>query len=277
MRTRCPDSATLFVSAALGLSLWGLAMIAVAQITAEAIPLEQQHPPLAPVRLAVSVDKIVDGDTVDVMLYLPYGLQTEGTIRAVGYDSWESRKGRGGVDVTDAEVIKGKAAARALQEVFDLGEVYAEPEARGKRDSFGRLLARLWVKTPKGEVIDVAKWMRDKGHCRPDKVKAKELGAPDASSIDDGERIPIPGLHPGALPEPARIVAAEPLPSDPEPVGFGALPPRSPEADAAARAFGAKLVKAEAERRARDTRDSSGMTPGPFAGAVVGKTVKGRR
>jgi len=249
----------IFFAAALGVTLWGLAVIAVAQITAEAVPADLQHPPLGSVKLAVEIEKVVDGNTADVTIYLPYGLATEGTIRVLGYDAWESRKGRPGAEVTDAEVIKGKAAARALQEVCDLGEVFAEPEARGKRDVYGRLLARLWVKTSKGEVIDVAKWMRDKGHCRPDRVKGKAFddAPPPGDDADAGERLPIPGLHPGATPEPVHVVDLEPEPA------------RDQEADAAARAFAAKLVKAEAERRARDTRDASGMGPGPFAGAVV--------
>lgn len=141
--------------------------VAKAQVTAKKFG--DDHPPMAPLRLAIEVSRVVDGDTVEAQIFMPWSTAASGTIRLLDFDAWESSKRRGSVDVSDDEVKKGKAAARALQECLDLGNAYAEPLGRGTHDNYGRMLARLWVKTDEGKVIEVSKWMKERGHCRPDK------------------------------------------------------------------------------------------------------------
>lgn len=109
-----------------------------------------------------------DADTpVKCVLRLPWGvlLDEPRGIRAVGYDAWEVGS-RGGANVTDAEREKGRKALEEIR-VLSVGKsLYAVPTGRGARDSFGRPLARLYL-VRGNEVVDLAEWCRERGHCRP--------------------------------------------------------------------------------------------------------------
>ena len=110
-----------------------------------------------------------DADTpVRCVLRLPWGvlLDEPRGIRAIGYDAWEIGS-RGGADVTDAERERGRKALEEIR-VLSVGKsLYAVPTGRGTRDSFGRPLARLYL-VRGSEVVDVAEWCRERGHCRPE-------------------------------------------------------------------------------------------------------------
>ena len=110
-----------------------------------------------------------DADTpVKCVLRLPWGvlLDEPRGIRAIGYDAWEIGS-RGGADVTDAERERGRKALEEIR-VLSVGKsLYAVPTGRGTRDSFGRPLARLFL-VRGNEVVDVAEWCRERGHCRPE-------------------------------------------------------------------------------------------------------------
>lgn len=108
-----------------------------------------------------------DADTaVDAVVRLPYGvlLEEDRGIRAIGYDAWEIGH-RAGAVVTEAERARGRAALAELRELSRGRTLWAEPEKRGSRDSFGRPLARFWLRDESGW-IDVAQWARDRGHVR---------------------------------------------------------------------------------------------------------------
>jgi endonuclease YncB( thermonuclease family) len=119
---------------------------------------------------------IVDGDTLDVDVLLPWDVTLRGQrVRCTGYDAWEaSRRGRGGM-VTDEELVKGKRASEQFEALLESGAVYLVPSQVRARDPFGRLRARLKVVTPEGRVIDVAEWMEQRGHVRVpnEEVEAK--------------------------------------------------------------------------------------------------------
>lgn len=110
-----------------------------------------------------------DADTpVRCVLRLPWGvlLDEPRGIRAVGYDAWEIGS-RGGADVSDAERERGRKALDEIR-VLSVGKsLYAVPTGRGTRDSFGRPLARLYL-VRGNEVVDLAEWCRERGHCRPE-------------------------------------------------------------------------------------------------------------
>lgn len=123
----------------------------------------------APPRIAIQIDPFAwyDADTAKGTLRQFYGvaLEEDRGIRALGYDAWEIGH-RAGAGVTDAERARGQAAVAELRELSKGCTLWAEPEKRGTRDSFGRPLAKFWLKSQTGW-IDVAQWARERGHVRP--------------------------------------------------------------------------------------------------------------
>ena len=118
--------------------------------------------PTSPVRATLL--ELHDGDTAKVDIHLPFDVDLpKRSVRAFGYDAWEITKTRQTVQVTDAEIIKGKKARNELLTLIESGELYLEDS--GKRDPYGRASAWLWVKRPAGWV-NVAQWMTEKGHVR---------------------------------------------------------------------------------------------------------------
>ena len=119
-------------------------------------------------RVAIQIEPFTwhDGDTAKGTIRQFYGLALEEDrgIRALGYDAWEIGH-RAGAGVTDAERARGQAAVAELRELSRGRTLWAEPDKRGSRDSFGRPLARFWLRDESGW-IDVAQWARDRGHVR---------------------------------------------------------------------------------------------------------------
>ena len=107
-----------------------------------------------------------DADTaVGAIVRLPYGVLLEAAIRAADYDAWELGS-RGGQSVNDAERQRGKKAVEELRKMSEGGSLYVVPVPPGTRDSFGRLLGRLYVRRASGEVVDVRQWAVNNGHTR---------------------------------------------------------------------------------------------------------------
>ena len=114
--------------------------------------LEEYH------RYQVEVQKVVDGDTIDV---LPMKWKR---VRLSNGDAWETRRVRRTPPVTDPELIKGKQAKKAVEDLLaTYGEVWIVET--GERDSFGRILGRILVNTGE-EVIDLGLWLKENGHQR---------------------------------------------------------------------------------------------------------------
>lgn len=118
-----------------------------------------------------------DGDTISADLELPFRVTLPNRqLRAFGYDAWEITRTRQTVKVTDEEITKGHKAREALQELLSTGILYVEDATaiqRVKPDPYGRMLTQWWVQQvsyPDGKPtvtwIDVAKWMKEHGHCR---------------------------------------------------------------------------------------------------------------
>lgn len=127
--------------------------------------LDEQDPSPQSVAAPLANVRVIDGDTVVADIRLPFGVTFRGrTIRAAGYDAWELSRARRTVNVTPVEVERGKLARAALEGLLDGGHLLAEDT--GKQDSYGRLLARLWVRTDGGRWIDVAEYMRSEAHTR---------------------------------------------------------------------------------------------------------------
>ena len=110
--------------------------------------------------------RIIDGDTIEASIDLPWDITIrKQSIRFLEFDAWEISRRRQGVDITDAELIKGQKAADDLKEILDTAY---EITIRGsERDSFGRILAYVYVEaTETSKPILVNKLMTRRGHSR---------------------------------------------------------------------------------------------------------------
>ena len=115
-----------------------------------------------------SLEKVVDGDTVDVTIDLGFDVCTKQRVRLLGIDTPESR-------TRDLEEKKfGLLSKKKLRE-WCLKAVASEkddieiqlrcPEA-DSRGKFGRILAEVWV-SEDGEWTNVNKWLCDNGFAVP--------------------------------------------------------------------------------------------------------------
>jgi hypothetical protein len=112
---------------------------------------------------------VTDGDSVSGHLDLGWNINLgRVSILAYDFDCYEASKVRHTVEVTDEEVIKGKAAKYALIDLLDGAELYAEDSQ--ERDPHGRLSAILWVRKD-GQWIYLAKFMDEHGHLRVPRKK----------------------------------------------------------------------------------------------------------
>ncbi len=109
--------------------------------------------------------RVVDGDTIEADISLPMRVTLrQEMIRCANYDAWESSKRRRSVNVTDEEVVKGKAATEALKSLIASGQLMVQLE-NDDRDVYGRVLASLYLER-EGELISVAEWMETNKHIR---------------------------------------------------------------------------------------------------------------
>ena len=115
-----------------------------------------------------SIEKIVDGDTIDVNIDLGFDVCTKQRVRLLGIDTPESR-------TSDKEEKKyGLLSKKKLKEwclkavASDKDDIEIElrcPEA-DSRGKFGRVLAEVWV-SEDGQWTNVNKWMCDEGYAVP--------------------------------------------------------------------------------------------------------------
>lgn len=131
------------------------------------------------IRLPLNVVRVYDGDTIVADVLLPWSVTLAGeSIRESTYDAWEIRRGRGGVVITDEELVRGRQATQDLTNLFSTGRVFVGTDATAKRDNFGRLLGKYWVYR-NDEWIDVREYMAARDHLRRDPAPPASLRAPD--------------------------------------------------------------------------------------------------
>ena len=80
------------------------------------------------------IDRVVDGDTVDVSIDLGFDIWYKARVRLAGIDAWESRT----KDLEEKE--KGLAAKARLKELVDGKEVILRT-SKDSKGKFGRVLA----------------------------------------------------------------------------------------------------------------------------------------
>lgn len=86
----------------------------------------------------LEITKVVDGDTIDVVLDLGLHVRIHRRLRFMGIDTWEVR---------GEEREKGLAAKSRLQEMLDAGEKIYVQTVMDSEGKYGRVLAWLWVET----------------------------------------------------------------------------------------------------------------------------------
>lgn len=143
-----------------------LALLAYGWLVASCFGADPKAPTQA---VACDVVSVHDGDTIQVVAHIPIlNVDAQRTIRAYGYDAWEVTKTRHSAateaqPITDAEIVKGKAARDDLIELLATGKLYAEDS--GERDPYGRTSAVLWLKVGEHWLL-IGKWMEANGHLR---------------------------------------------------------------------------------------------------------------
>jgi micrococcal nuclease len=115
-----------------------------------------------------AIEKVVDGDTMDVLIDLGFDVMTRQRVRLLGIDTPESRTS------DQIEKVYGKLAKKNLMEWcmkavasekddIEIELRCPEMDSRGK---FGRVLGEIWV-SEDGNWTNVNQWMCENGYAVP--------------------------------------------------------------------------------------------------------------
>ena len=86
-----------------------------------------------------TVDRVVDGDTIDVVLDLGFSVLYKSRVRLFGIDTPESRTRN------KDEKARGKMASKYLEDAVNSGDVVILTELKDSRGKFGRVLGTVVV------------------------------------------------------------------------------------------------------------------------------------
>jgi micrococcal nuclease len=108
------------------------------------------------------LDRVVDGDTIDVQIDLGFGIWHKARVRMLGIDTPESRTRN------LEEKALGLASKARLKELLKNRRIRLETTKQGK-GKFGRILATVWTSDKKGNEPDVCvnDQLCREGHARP--------------------------------------------------------------------------------------------------------------
>ena len=127
-----------------------------------------------------SLEKVVDGDTIDVNIDLGFDVCTKQRVRLLGIDTPESRtsdKEEKVFGLLSKKKLKEWCLKAVASEKDDIEIELRCPEA-DSRGKFGRGLAEVWVGED-GNWTNVNKWMCDEGYAVPyaaqNKAEVEEL------------------------------------------------------------------------------------------------------
>ena len=115
-----------------------------------------------------AIEKVVDGDTVDVVIDLGFDVRVSQRVRLLGIDTPESRTR----DLEEKQfglLSKKKLkqwCLKAVESEKDDIELELRCEEADSRGKFGRVLAEIWV-TEDGHATNVNKWLCDEGYAVP--------------------------------------------------------------------------------------------------------------
>lgn len=115
---------------------------------------------------------VVDADTVKADIVLPFGglVMTNRSIRAHGYDAWETSKRRRVLNLTEeqwtAEIIRGKKSKAEFEALLNGGRLYVSPIPQAEdQDPYDRIDAR-WLVVKDGVAFNVAEYAKQHGWLR---------------------------------------------------------------------------------------------------------------
>ena len=86
-----------------------------------------------------TVDRVVDGDTIDVVLDLGFSVLYKSRVRLFGIDTPESRTRN------KDEKARGKMASKYLEDAVNSGDVVIRTELKDSRGKVGRVLGTVVV------------------------------------------------------------------------------------------------------------------------------------
>jgi micrococcal nuclease len=115
-----------------------------------------------------SLEKVVDGDTIDVTIDLGFDVCTKQRVRLLGIDTPESRtsdKEEKVFGLLSKKKLK-EWCLKAVESEKDDIEIQLRCPERDSRGKFGRILAEVWV-SEDGQWTNVNKWMCDEGYAVP--------------------------------------------------------------------------------------------------------------
>jgi len=108
---------------------------------------------------AATVERIIDGDTVDVNLSLGFDVSVKQRLRLYGINAPETH----GVKKTSDEYQRGMAATEFLEEMIGNKEVLVHTH-KDETGKFGRYLAEIYVVNRLGGRVDINKAMINNGY-----------------------------------------------------------------------------------------------------------------
>jgi micrococcal nuclease len=115
-----------------------------------------------------ALEKVVDGDTIDVAIDLGFDVCTSQRVRLLGIDTPESRtsdKEEKPFGLLSKKKLKEWCLKAVASEKDDIEMEIRCPEA-DSRGKFGRVLAEVWVRED-DTWTNVNKWMCDNGYAVP--------------------------------------------------------------------------------------------------------------
>jgi micrococcal nuclease len=116
----------------------------------------------------LSVDHVVDGDTIDVLIDLGFDILTKQRIRLLGIDTPESRT---------SNLEEKKYGLYSKNKLISMlhGEIEIRCKLKDGRDKYGRVLGEVWVKdNEEEEWLNVNKWLCDNAYAVPYEGQNKE-------------------------------------------------------------------------------------------------------
>ena len=115
-----------------------------------------------------SLEKVVDGDTIDVSIDLGFDVCTKQRVRLLGIDTPESRT-RDLEEKKFGLLSKKKLkewCLKAVESEKDDSEIQLRCPEADSRGKFGRILAEVWV-SEDGNWTNVNRWMCENGYAVP--------------------------------------------------------------------------------------------------------------
>ena len=106
-----------------------------------------------------TVERVVDGDTIDVVLDLGFDIRFKSRVRLYGIDTPESRTR------DKDEKVRGKMAGAFLKDAVNNGsKVVIETKLKDSRGKYGRVLGEIFIEDKDGKQLNINKTLISEGH-----------------------------------------------------------------------------------------------------------------